>query len=127
MTEEQVRAVERDAENIESAAEVKKATDVEVAETPPESQARGILRDAIRKVMEEIERHEVEAKKHLQQARELRKDLRESIAFLQEQGEKEGHIAAAEVGQHRKIADEGPKEKAAKEPAATGRKHGKKK
>ena len=50
--------------------------------------AKGILQEAIRKVMEEIEHHENEAKKHLQQAAQLRKDLRESIAFLQEQGEK---------------------------------------
>jgi len=47
-----------------------------------------MLREAIQKVMEQIDSHEREAKKHLQQAAELRKDLRESIAFLAEQGER---------------------------------------
>ena len=53
-----------------------------------EGGSRGMLREAIRKVMEEIEHHEREARHHLQQAAELRKALRESISFLQEQGEK---------------------------------------
>jgi hypothetical protein len=56
------------------------------AGAPPleESSTRGMLRDAIHKVMEEIEYHEREANKHTQKAAELRKDLRESFAFLQE-------------------------------------------
>jgi hypothetical protein len=68
------------------------------AEVQPESHARGILRQAIEKVMEEIEHHEEEAKKHSQQATQLRKDLRESIAFLQAQGAKAvptGHAGTA--------------------------------
>ena len=51
-------------------------------ERPPESNTKGMLREAIQKVMGEIEFHEREAKNHLQQAEELRKDLRESFAFL---------------------------------------------
>jgi hypothetical protein len=43
-----------------------------------------MLREAIQKVMEEIEFHEREAKHHLQLADELRNDLRDSFAFLQE-------------------------------------------
>jgi hypothetical protein len=53
-------------------------------EAAPESSTRGMLREAIQKVMDEISYHEREAKKHLQQAAELRKDLRDSFAFLQE-------------------------------------------
>ncbi len=50
-----------------------------------ETSARGILKDAIQKVMEEIEYHEREAQKHRQQAEALKRDLRESFAFMQEQ------------------------------------------
>ena len=71
-----------------SALESEKAFGSEAAEGPQESKAKGILRDAIRRVMEDIERHEDAAKRHLQQAADLRKDLRDSIAFLQKQGEK---------------------------------------
>jgi hypothetical protein len=53
-----------------------------------EGPARGILREAILKVMEEIEHHEKKARHHLQQASELRKALRESVSFLHEEGEK---------------------------------------
>jgi hypothetical protein len=53
---------------------------------PPDSRTRGMLRDAIQKVMDEIERHENEAKKHLQQARDLRRELQESFAFAQKEG-----------------------------------------
>jgi hypothetical protein len=49
-----------------------------------ESSTRGMLREAIQKVMEKIELHEREAKKHLHQAKELRNELRDSFAFLQE-------------------------------------------
>ncbi len=53
---------------------------------PPqdESSTKGMLRDVIHKVMEEIEHHEREAKKHTQKAAELRRELRESFAFVQE-------------------------------------------
>jgi hypothetical protein len=51
---------------------------------PEESRTRGMLRDAISKVMDEIAHHEKEAKRHLQMAAALRKDLRDSFAFLQE-------------------------------------------
>jgi hypothetical protein len=75
-----------------AAAEPPKAAGQEVptqpgtAEAPHESSTKGMLREAILKVMEEIEYHEREAKKHLQQAEALRNDLRDSFAFLQERG-----------------------------------------
>jgi hypothetical protein len=53
------------------------------AATEAESRTRGMLRDAIKKVMAEITHHENEAKKHKQQAEELRRELRESFAFVQ--------------------------------------------
>jgi hypothetical protein len=43
-----------------------------------------MLRDVIHKVTEEIEHHEAEAKRHLAQAEELRRDLRRSLAILKE-------------------------------------------
>ena len=46
--------------------------------------------------MKEIEHHEREAKKHLQQAKALRKDLRDSFAFLQDRKEEEPAGAAVE-------------------------------
>jgi hypothetical protein len=49
------------------------------------STAKGILKEAIQKVMEEIQFHEREAQKHRQQAEALKRDLRDSFAFLQEQ------------------------------------------
>jgi hypothetical protein len=48
-----------------------------------------MLRKAIQNVMGEIEYHEREAQKHLQQAAELRKELRDSLRFLQEQARKD--------------------------------------
>jgi hypothetical protein len=59
----------------------------EAEEAPPESSTKGILRQAIQKVMEEIAFHEREAEKHLQQAKALRRDLRDSFSFLQERKE----------------------------------------
>jgi hypothetical protein len=59
--------------------------------------ARGILRGAIQKVMEEIEHHERQARHHLQQAAELRKALKDSISFLHEQGEKKATPSAAKA------------------------------
>ncbi len=79
------------------------------AETQPESGARGMLRDAIEKVMKEIEHHEAEAKRHLQLAAQLRNDLRESIAFLRKQGEQREAPAV-------------PGDAASGEPAGQGRK-----
>jgi hypothetical protein len=64
-----------------------------IPEGPPESRTKGMLREAIQKVMGEIEYHEREAKNHLQLAEELRKDLRESFAFLLTQ---EGGVAPGE-------------------------------
>ncbi len=66
------------------------------AESPPslsetsaglEGGTRAVLRDAIQKVMDEIEHHEREAKRHLQQAQDLRRELRDSVAFLQAGGQ----------------------------------------
>jgi hypothetical protein len=53
-----------------------------------ESRTREMLRKAIQNVMGEIEYHEAEAQKHLQQAAELRKELRDSLRFLQERARK---------------------------------------
>jgi hypothetical protein len=55
-----------------------------------------MLREAIQKVKAEIAYHENEAHKHLQQAEELRKDLRDCFAFFQKWGGKEEPAAAAE-------------------------------
>jgi hypothetical protein len=66
------------------------------------SGARGILREAIQKVMEEIEHHEKEARHHLQQAAELRKALRESISFLHEEGDKKTPITIPRGGRSEK-------------------------
>jgi hypothetical protein len=52
-----------------------------------------MLRDAINKVMEEIEFHEREAKRHVRLADTLRKELRESVTFMLEQ--KEGKTPGA--------------------------------
>jgi hypothetical protein len=69
----------------------------EPAEEAHESQTKGMLRDAINKVIEEIQYHEREAQRHLHLARELRKDLRESFAFVMEQkGKREVIRDAAE-------------------------------
>lgn len=59
--------------------------------------ASGVLREAIQKVVEEIEQHEREAKKHAQQARDLRSELRESFSYLLEQGEKRKSATSPEV------------------------------
>jgi uncharacterized membrane-anchored protein YhcB (DUF1043 family) len=53
-----------------------------------ESRTREMLRKAIQNVMGEIDYHEMEAQKHLQQAAELREELRDSLRFLQEQARK---------------------------------------
>jgi hypothetical protein len=60
------------------------ATEPGTDEIQQDSSAKGILREAIQKVMKEISYHEREAEKHMQQAKALRKDLRDSFAFLQE-------------------------------------------
>ncbi len=84
------------------------------AEVQPESRTRGMLRDAIQKVMAEIAYHETEAKKHRQQAEELRKDLRESFAFLQVRGDKG---KSAELVLDPDKLPEPPKNKAKETPA----------
>jgi len=60
----------------------------EPGEGPQEGKASGLLREAIQKVMREIEHHEHEAQKHHHQAQTLRKELRESLAFLRAEGNK---------------------------------------
>jgi hypothetical protein len=84
---------------------VSQAVDTGTNQSAPEmpaghekSGAKGILREAIQKVMEEIEHHEREARHHLEQAAELRKALRESISFLHEEGEKKTPIAIRRGG-----------------------------
>ena len=90
-----------------------------VAAGHEEGGARGILREAIQKVMHEIEHHEKEARHHLQQAAELRKALRESISFLNEQGEKKP-TAIARTGRSDKAG--GPVAEEKEKPAASSNK-----
>jgi hypothetical protein len=82
--------------------------------------AHGVLRDAIRKVMSEIEHHERAAKHHLEQAAGLRKALRESISFLQEQGDKRTATVAGARARSEKSASPSPEPKA-KQTAAAGK------
>ena len=98
---------------------------------PPqdESSTKGMLRDVIHKVMEEIEHHEREAKKHTQKAAELRRDLRESFAFVQEAKKSDAKPAKAEESKPAEASakakskdtpadDKAPKASAKKKPAA---------
>jgi type I site-specific restriction endonuclease len=55
------------------------------AAEPRETGTGRILREAIHRVMDEIEHHKKEAQKHLQQVEELKRDLRESFACFPEQ------------------------------------------
>jgi hypothetical protein len=89
-------------------------------EDRPESRTRGILRAAIHKVMEEIEHHEREAKEHLKQAEALRKDLRESVAFLLEQG-KIKEIAGSRPTRAAAAAEDNAKENLKETPASKRR------
>lgn len=84
-----------------------------------EGGAKGMLRDAIQKVMEEIRLHEKEAQKHMQQANALRRELRDSFAFMQEQKAKaKAAQAPEETGAG---AAAGPRaERKAQDPAAAG-------
>jgi hypothetical protein len=86
-----------------------------------ESGARGALQGAIRKVMEEIEHHEKQARQHLAQAAELRKALRESISFLHEQGEKKTPIAVPRVSRADKTGGSAADDK--EKPSASSNKH----
>lgn len=56
------------------------------AEEQAASKTQQMLHDAVHKVMEEIEYHEGQARRHLQQAAELKKGLKDSIALLQRAG-----------------------------------------
>ncbi len=82
------------------------------AAAPPEEQAessaKGVLREAIQKVMTEIAYHEREAQRHLQQAEELRKDLRESFAFMLEQGTGEKPSSVPEEGSVAEVVEPSP-------------------
>lgn len=88
--------------------------------TPPEGQeessAKGVLREAIQKVMTEIAYHEREAQRHLQLAQELRKDLRESFAFMVEQGASERPSSVPEEPAVAEVVAPSPPEEA--KPAA---------
>jgi len=88
----------------------------ETPEAQPESRTRSMLREAIQKVMEEIEHHEKEAKKHMKQAEALRRDLRESVAFLMEQG-KGKPIAVPAAKRAAKASETHVKENATETPA----------
>jgi hypothetical protein len=78
-----------------------------------------MLRDAIQKVKAEIAHHENEAKKHLQLANELRKDLRDCFTFFQQWGTKEEATIAAESASV--INAEPATTASAKEPSTTSR------
>ncbi len=86
--------------------------------------AAGVLRDAIQKVTEEIEHHEREAKRHSQQAKDLRAELRESFSFLLGQGGKEkAAVERRAEATPPDVADTAAEETAAgKRPAAGGKK-----
>ena len=87
--------------------------------------AAGVLRDAIQKVTEEIEQHEREAKRHSQQAKDLRAELRESFSFLLGQGGKEKAAAAerrAEVTPPESAGTAAEETPAGKRPKAEGKK-----
>jgi hypothetical protein len=85
---------------------------------PAESATKGMLREAIQKVKAEIAYHENEAKKHLQQAEELRKDLREFFEFLQQAGRTEEPVAAVRERPSPGNAQPGTAEKSREAPAA---------
>src|SRR5438105_420586 len=67
------------------------------AETPTELETtvRGILRDAIQKLMNEVEHHEQAAKRHLQQADDLRKELQDSFKIVKQEVRAKTAAAAA--------------------------------
>jgi predicted nucleic acid-binding Zn-ribbon protein len=77
------------------------------SEATPEavSATRAALQDAIRKVMDKIEHHEREAQHHLQQAAALRKDLRESMSYLQQEAKKVTPSPSATPGDEEKSKD----------------------
>jgi hypothetical protein len=83
---------------------------VTAPEEPHESSTRGMLLDAIQKVKDEIAYHEQEAAKHVQKAEELRKDLRETYAFLQSAGGKGKSLDVAAA----RSTDDGPERAAGK-------------
>ena len=93
-------------------------------EGPAASNTKGVLRDAIQKVMEEIAYHEQAAKKHLRQADELRKDLRESFAFLQDREGKSKIPALSEENPALPPALAENKDKTKEGAAAEGRSRG---
>jgi hypothetical protein len=86
----------------------------------PQGGARAALHEAIRNVMDEIEHHERQARHHLEQAAALRKALRESISFLNEQGEKRPPLKIA-VGGRAAKAVALPPGASDKQDAASGR------
>jgi hypothetical protein len=80
-----------------------------------------MLREAIQKVMEEIEFHEREAKHHLQLAEELRNDLRDSFAFLQERRREGPPKEVVDKSRAAMSLEPSPKEQAPDEIAANKR------
>ena len=82
------------------------------AQTPgaPEATVRGILQEAIQKIMDEIGHHEQEARRHLQLAEALRQELQEGFKIARQ----EARAKSATGG--REPAD-GTSEPAATDPA----------
>jgi hypothetical protein len=95
MIEDDPRGAADDESSMTPATFAKHASSEAAADERPDSPTKGMLREAIQKVLEEIAHHETEAKKHLQQAQELRKDLRDSFSFLQDRGPKGKPVAAS--------------------------------
>ncbi len=68
------------------------------AKPAAEGTVRGVLQEAIQKVMAEIEHHEQEAKRHLQQAEDLRRELQEGFRIVKQEARASARAAAADVG-----------------------------
>lgn len=83
---------------------------------PPESSVRGILQGAIQKVMDEIDHHEQEARRHLQQAEDLRRELQEGFRIVKQEARASAKAAArSEPGDDAGVSEE------TKDPSATAR------
>jgi hypothetical protein len=94
----------------------------EAAPEPPESHTKSVLRQAIEKVMEEITQHEKEAQKHMQRANALRRELRESVAFLQDQGSRAKPTLPREKAAEPKVEGKSDDAASKKRPPAAAKK-----
>lgn len=67
------------------------------APPPSEGSVRGVLQGAIQKVMAEIDQHEHAAKRHLQQAEDLRKELQEGFRIVKQEARASAKASRAET------------------------------